>query len=109
MVTKKKNKKVKSSVSSKEGAKTCPSEAMAILGLVLNILILPGLGSLINNRIREGIWQIVLVIGGLIIGIGLTLTLVGAIIGIPILVGAPLAGWIWGIFTGVNLVQEATK
>ncbi len=73
------------------------SENVAILCLLLNILILPGLGSLIGYKKEEGIWQLVLVL------LGLPLALI--LIGIPMIIGA----WIWGIVTGVEIIREAEK
>ena len=69
---------------------------MAILGLVLNVLILPGLGSLICGKKTAGIWQLVL-------------TIVGALL-IIILIGIPMiiAAWIWGLITGIRLIHEAS-
>ena len=69
---------------------------LAIVALILN-LILPGVGSLIGGKTKEGIWQLVLVI------IGLPLMLV--LIGFPII----LIAWIWGIVTGAKLIQENSK
>ena len=97
--------KKKAKVQSKKGV----SEALAIVCLILNILILPGLGSLIAGKTKEGIWQIVLVAGGLILGLLFTLTLIGTIIGIPLMIGGPVAGWIWGIVTGVRIIKESEK
>ena len=74
-----------------------PSEAIAIVALLLNLLILPGLGSLIGGKITPGIIQLVL----FIIGVPLCLVLIG----IPMV----LVAWIWGIVTGVQLIQEAGK
>ena len=73
------------------------SEALAIVCLVLNILILPGLGSLIGRKTTAGVWQLVL----FIIGIPLAFILIG----IPMMI----AGWIWGIVTGVQIVRECEK
>ena len=71
------------------------NQSLAIVALVLNVIILPGLGSLIGGRIKVGIWQLVLgIVGGLLFVFW---------IGIPIW----LAGWIWGIVTGVQLIKEA--
>lgn len=83
------------------------SQNLAIICLLLNILILPGLGSLIGGRTKEGIWQLVLVFGGIALGVSLILTLVGIPLGVLVLLGAPLAAWIWGISTGIKLLQEA--
>lgn len=71
------------------------SEARAILCLILNTLILPGLGSLIGRRKKEGAWQLTI----FLLGIPLILVLIG----IPMVIGA----WIWGIVTGVDLLEEA--
>ncbi len=73
------------------------SENLAIVCLILNIIILPGLGTLIGGKRREGIWQLVL----FIVGIPLSLILIG----IPMIIGA----WIWGIVSGVELIKESTK
>jgi len=70
---------------------------IAIVGLILNIVILPGLGTLIGGGEKyrtSGIWQLVL-----------------TIIGIPLIylfIGAPLilAMWIWALITGIHMVQE---
>jgi len=84
---------VKKSTKTKKSGK--PSQAIAIVALILNIIILPGLGSLIGGKTKEGVWQLVLVL----VGIPLSIILIG----IPMIV----AGWIWGIVTGVKLIQES--
>jgi len=71
------------------------SLALAIVALILNILIIPGLGSLIGGRTRAGVWQLVLAVVGFILSF--------ILIGVPILIAA----WIWGIVTGIRLIQEA--
>jgi TM2 domain-containing membrane protein YozV len=72
-----------------------PDKTIAIIALLLNVLVIPGLGSLIGGKTKAGIWQLILaVIGGLLSII---------LIGIPILVAA----WIWGLVTGINLIQES--
>jgi TM2 domain-containing membrane protein YozV len=68
---------------------------LAIVALILNILIIPGLGSIIGGKTKAGIWQLIIAV------IGAFLSLI--IIGIPILIAA----WIWGILTGIKLIQEA--
>lgn len=72
------------------------SEGMAIAALLLNVIVWPGLGSLVAG-VQKGWAQGFLFLGG---GV-LTLTIVGAIIGIPMMIGA----WIWGVVTGVHLIQ----
>jgi TM2 domain-containing membrane protein YozV len=74
-----------------------PSQGIAIAALLLNILVLPGLGSLIGGRTTEGIIQLILFI-----------------IGIPlcfILIGIPLisAMWIWALVTGIQIIKEAEE
>lgn len=76
-----------------------PSQGIAILSLILNILILPGLGSLIGGRIISGVFQLIFSLIGLV----LTLTLIGAIIGIPLMI----AMWIWALVTGIQLIKES--
>lgn len=76
-----------------------PSQGIAIAGLLLNILILPGLGSLIGGKISSGVLQLIFSL----IGLGLTLTIIGAIIGIPLMI----AMWIWALVTGIKLISEA--
>jgi|SRR3989344_664400 len=95
--------KAKKSVSKKRSsAHTSPkthhkksNKNIAIIALLLNVLVVPGLGSLIAGKIKVGIWQLILAV------VGALLSLI--IIGIPILIAA----WIWGLVTGINLVQEA--
>ncbi len=76
-------------------AKKKPGQGIAIAALLLNILILPGLGSIIGGRTKEGVIQLVL----FLVGIPLSIILVG----IPLMI----AMWIWGIVTGVQLVKES--
>ena len=73
------------------------SETLAIVCLILNIIVLPGLGSLIGKRKHEGIWQLVLFLAGIPLAI--------IIIGVPIM----LAAWIWGIVTGVEIIEGSEK
>lgn len=72
-----------------------PSEAIAITALLLNILVLPGLGTIIAGRTSTGTTQLVL----FLIGIPLAFILIG----IPLMLGV----WIWGIVTGVQIVKES--
>lgn len=67
-------------------------KAMPIIGLIVNILIVPGLGTLIGGgkqKVRNGLIQLILSI----VAYALILTMVGAVIGAPLL----LAMWIWAI------------
>jgi TM2 domain-containing membrane protein YozV len=99
MAKKRKKKAIKRKVQTrKSSAKSSTKKSgmtLAIIGLLLNILILPGLGSLIGGRTKTGIWQLILSV------IGIVLSFV--IIGIPILI----ASWIWALVTGIQMIQEA--
>lgn len=75
------------------------SKGTGVLALLLNILILPGLGSLIGKKTTAGIIQLVLVL----IGFTFTLTLIGAILGVPLMIAA----WIWALVTGIEILNEA--
>jgi TM2 domain-containing membrane protein YozV len=76
-------------------AAPAPSESTAALGLVVNALFLPGLGSLIIGKVGPGIAQLVL----FLVGIPLCFVLIG----FPMI----FAAWAWGISTGVATIQEA--
>ncbi len=61
---------------------------MKALAIILNVFF-PGVGTLVAKKIWQGITQILLGI----VGIVLTVTMIGAIIGLPLLLGV----WIWAI------------
>ncbi len=71
------------------------TEALAIVCLLLNILLMPGLGSIIAGKTGQGIAQLIL----FIIGIPLSFILIG----IPLII----ASWIWALVTGIQIVKEA--
>ncbi len=95
--TKKTAKKIKKAAAKATVSKNKPSQTVAIVALILNIIIMPGLGTLVGGRIREGIWQLVL----LWIGVFLSMFLIG----VPLVI--VIAAWIWGIVSGVRLIQES--
>ncbi len=82
-------------------------KTLQIIGLIVNIFILPGLGSIIGGRVKTGIWQLVLLFVGIImIVVGLLLSAI--VIGIPILIAGiiiEIAVWIWGIVTGIKMIK----
>lgn len=86
---------------------------IAIVALILNIIILPGLGSIIGNKIRQGIWQIVLFLGSIFIGfIGMFFAMgmnrfIGILPGVFLVFLGALAAWIWALVTGIRLIEEA--
>ena len=65
-----------------------------VAGRLLDILVWPGLGSLVAGR-NVGWAQ------GFLFLLGIPLALV--LVGIPMMIGA----WIWGLVTGIRLVQQA--
>lgn len=71
---------------------------IAILALILNIIIWPGLGSLIAGE-NVGWTQGFL----MLLGVILIFTIIGIIIAIPLMI----AMWVWGIMTGVQLINRA--
>jgi len=77
-----------------------------IVGLLLNVLILPGLGSIIGGRIWAGVAQLCIFFGSLFFGAILIFTIIGAIIGIPLIIFGTVAAWIWGLVTGIQMVTE---
>lgn len=92
----------------KETARKKPSQAIAIVALLLNILIIPGLGSIVGGKTKAGIIQLCLLLGGgVFVFVGIPLSLI--LIGLPLMaVGGimVLASWIWGIVTGIQLIRE---
>jgi hypothetical protein len=81
-------------------------KTLPIIGLIVNVLFMPGLGSLIGGKVKEGIWQLLLLILGPIVSILLIMTIIGAVIGIPLLVITPTVAWIWGLITGIQMINE---
>lgn len=71
------------------------SQGLAIAGLLLNILIFPGVGSLIGGKQKTGLSQVILAA----ISLPLMLILVGFI--------TMLVAWVWALITGIQMVQEA--
>lgn len=71
------------------------SQGLAIAALLINVLVLPGLGSIIGGKTNPGITQLVLFL------IGIPLAFV--IVGIPLMI----AMWIWALVTGIQIVKEA--
>ena len=76
-----------------------PPESTALAGMLVNVLFLPGLGSLIGGKTNAGIFQLLM----FLLGLPLCLSIIGLPIGIPMFVGA----WIWGLVSGVTMLNEA--
>ncbi len=77
-----------------------PSQGLALAGLILNILVLPGLGTLVAGETKTGTWQIIL----MVVSVILDFTLIGMIIGIPLGIGV----WIWALVSSINIIKQAT-
>src|SRR3989338_5219318 len=86
---------VESNTTKVEPKSTKISQGLAIAALILNIVLLPGLGSIIGGRTKVGIIQLVLTI--------VSIPLMFILIGFPLLLGV----WIWGIVTGIQIVKES--
>lgn len=82
------------------------SSSTAVIALILN-LILPGVGTLIGGKTKEGVWQLILALGSGILGVILILTVVGAPFGVLLIILGPLVAWIWALISGIKLVQES--
>ncbi|MBS3133554.1 hypothetical protein J4470_05550 [Candidatus Woesearchaeota archaeon] len=100
-----------------EGKK--PSMALAVASLIINAFLLPGLGTSLGGKTKQGILQLVIFVGGFLIGIFATLMAVltmavssisGIILAFLAISGGAmmLAGWIWAIISGAMLVREAS-
>jgi len=81
---------------------------LAIVSLILNVMFWPGLGSLVGMKTREGIWQVILFIAGASLGAyayfyswSLFLLSLGGVLA--------FAAWVWGLITGIVMIQEARK
>ena len=67
---------------------------LAVTALIVN-LIIPGLGSIIGGRVKEGVWQLILLIVGALLSY--------YYVGIPLM----LASWIWGLISGATMINRA--
>ena len=75
------------------------TQAVAISALILNLFILPGLGTMVAGDDKKGLKQIIF----FLLGILLTVTIILAIIGIPLLIGI----WVWGLNSAIKMVKQA--
>ena len=78
-------------------AKTTKSDKQtrAIIGLIVNVLVFPGVGTIIGGDTRTGVWQLV----AFIVSIPLVLVLIG----IPLM----LAVWVWALISSIKQIQSA--
>ena len=83
----------------------------AIIGLIINIILLPGLGSVIGGRTNDGIFQLILFLAGIPLFIaGFIMLAVLPLAGFLMIIAGALAmpaAWIWALFTGIIMVTKA--
>lgn len=73
---------------------------MKAVAIILNFFI-PGVGSLVIGKTGAGVIQLIVYF----VGLFLTLTLIGAIVGAPMMIGA----WIWGLVTAATHVDQPVE
>ena len=80
------------------------SFGLAIVALILNVLFIPGLGTLVAGKSKTGAWQLVLLVIGIIfVSVAYVFETTVFYLGVPI----AIAAWIWGLVTGISLLQGA--
>jgi len=89
-----------------------PTAGLGVVVLLLNALVLPGLGSLIGRKINAGLVQLILaILGQLFLGslvhsqLAMGFAGLGAlgIIGLVLLA----VSWIWGIVSGILIIRDS--
>ena len=97
-----------------------PSRVLAVVALMINAFLLPGLGTLLGGRTRQGILQLIMFIGGLILGIAATVLVVPALV-VSLVLGLFLVflvmtgavmmviGWAWAVISGAILIRKANS
>lgn len=73
---------------------------MKAAGILLNFFF-PGVGSLIIGQTSQGVVQLILYFMGIVF----TVTVIGAIIGLPMM----LAAWIWGLVTAASYDEKPSQ
>lgn len=76
-----------------------PSLGLAIAALVVNLVVWPGLGTMIGGRVGLGLGQGFLMLGGIL--------LIFTILLIPLAIAAMVGAWVWALVTGIQLIQAA--
>lgn len=74
---------------------TSTSKVMAIIGLIVNLFIWPGLGTLIGGNTGTGVIQMVLAL--------ISIPLIFILIGIPLLIGV----WIWALVSSIQQINKS--
>ena len=75
-------------------------ESTTIIGLIVN-LFLPGLGTIIFGLTETGVIQLVLYL----VGVFLMVSILGAIVGVPLM----LAMWIWALVLSIKTLVKTRK
>ncbi|MBA4761906.1 hypothetical protein [Sphingomonas sp.] len=73
---------------------------MKAVAIILNFFI-PGVGSLVIGKTGAGIAQLIIYF----VGLAFAITVIGVIIGGPMMLGA----WIWGLVTAATHVDEPVQ
>ncbi len=95
-----------------QAVKSKPSMAIAIVALLINVFI-PGLGTIIGGKLKNGLFQLLLLwLGGIMLAfVGFALAAASPIAGLVItMLGSlmVLTGWVWAIISGVFLIRNAS-
>lgn len=73
------------------------SAIRAIVGLIFNVLIWPGLGTIVGGETGTGIIQMIAAI--------ISIPLIFILIGIPLLIGV----WIWALISSIRQIKKAER
>jgi hypothetical protein len=84
-----------------------PSTGIAVASLIINLMVLPGLGSIIGGKKKEGIWQLAIALGGFILGFMFILTIVGIFLGFFLIFLSAAVAWIWALITSIQIIKES--
>ena len=72
--------------------------ANSVIGLIINLQVFPGIGSLIGKKKIDGLFQILITIVGGLLMLDRSLVAFGVIL--------IMIAWLWALFTGVKMVRE---
>lgn len=74
------------------------TKGLAIVALLLNIIIWPGLGTLIARKFSKGVMQMILAF----IGFALSYVMNAALLIVVI-------AWIWALISGIKIIVESRR
>lgn len=80
-------------------------KTLAIVGLCFNVILWPGLGTMIGGEMGIGIAQMIIYVLGLVQAILFVMNTTSSLMWIPILLGT----WIWALITSMNQIQNSKK